>query len=114
MSKQEAVEKLQGIFGDMNAIGVIHSVAVELSKYIIIFLFAIYTWHCFTVFMGKDRERQEKIYHRQKVMFFVIHFVCSLVLFLNSISIQIVGLYLVQLVFFLFVSEAYPFVYEGM
>lgn len=114
MNKQEALEKLQEIFGDMNAIGVIHSVAVELSKYIIIFLFAIYTWHCFTVFMGKDKGRQERIYHRQRVMFFVIHFVCSLVLFLNSISIQIVALYVIQLVFFIFVSEAYPFVYEGM
>lgn len=114
MDKQEALEKLQGIFGDVNAIGVVHSVAVELSKYIIIFLFAIYTWHCFTVFMRKDREQQEKVYRRQKVMLFVIHFVCSLVLFLNSLSIQVVALYLIQLIFFVFVSEAYPFVYEGM
>lgn len=114
MNKQEAVEKLQNFFGDMNAIGVIHSVTVELSKYIIIFLFAIYTWHCFTVFIGKSREHQEKIYHRQKVMLYAIHFICSLVLYLNSLSIQIVILYLLQLVFLVFVSESYPFVYEGM
>lgn len=114
MDKQKALEKLRDIFGDMNAVSVIHSVTVELSKYIIIFLFAIYTWHCFTVFIGKGKERQEKIYHRQKGMLFAIHFICSLVLFLNSISIQIVLLYLLQLVLLMFVSKSYPFVYEGM
>lgn len=114
MDKQEAVEKLQNIFGEMNAVGVVHSVVVELSKYIIIFLFAVYTWHCFTVFMGKDRERQEKIYHRQKSILFAIHFIGSLVLFLNSLDVQIILFYLIQLVFLLFVSKSYPFVYEGM
>lgn len=114
MDKQEAVEKLQTIFGDANWIGVVHSIAVECSKYIIIILFAIYTWHCFTVFTKRDKERQEKVYQRQKNILFVIHFVCSLVLFLNSLDVQIILFYLIQLVFFLFVSKSYPFVYEGM
>lgn len=114
MDKQEALEKLQGIFGAGDAVGVIHSVTVELSKYIIIFLFALYTWHCFTVFIGKDRDRQEQIYRRQKKLLFAIHFICFLVLFLNSLSVQILVMYVIQLVFLIFVSEAYPFVYEGM
>ena len=114
MNKQEAVEKLQSIFGDFNAIEVIHSVTVELSKYIIIFLFAIYTWHCFTVFIGKNKDRKEHVYQVQKKIMYAIHFICSLVLFLNSLSVQILALYLIQVVFLLFVSKAYPFVYEGM
>lgn len=50
MNKQQAAEKLINLFGDMNIIGVLHSILVETSKYIIIILFAIYTWHCFTDF----------------------------------------------------------------
>lgn len=114
MDKQEAVGKLQNIFGDANAVGVFHSVTVELSKYIIIFLFAIYTWHCFTVFVGKDKEQKEKIYHRQKTILFIIHFICSLVLYLNSLDVQIILFYIIQVIFLIFVSKSYPFVYEGM
>ena len=62
MDKQKAAQKLMDIFGDMNFIGVFHSILVESSKYIIIFLFAIYTWHCFTVLIGKAKDRKEKVY----------------------------------------------------
>ena len=51
MDKQDAAEKLQQLLGNVNAEGVAHSVVVELSKYILFFLFAVYTWHCFTVFI---------------------------------------------------------------
>ncbi len=114
MDKQGAVEKLGRWLGNYNAVGVAHTVAVELSKYIIIVLFAIYTWHCFTVFLGRNVERQERIYQRQKKMMFAIHFICSLVLFLNSLEFKILLFYLAQLAFLVFVSRAYPFVYEGM
>ena len=66
MNKKEAAEKLVNIFGDMNVIGVLHSIIVEASKYIIIILFAVYTWHCFTVFFGNNNERKEKVYKRQR------------------------------------------------
>ncbi len=114
MDKQKALEKLQEIFGDMDIIGVVHSATVGLSKYIIIFLFAVYTWHCFTVFIGKDSERREMIYQRQLKSVFVIHFICSLVLFLNSLQVQIILLYAGQAAILYFVARSYSFVYEGM
>lgn len=89
MDKQEAARKLQELLGNSNTIGVMHSVVVELSKYIIIFLFAVYTWHCFTVFIGRDKERKERVYRHQLKLMFTIHFICSLVLFLNSLHVQI-------------------------
>ncbi len=113
MNQQKAIEQLQAIFGDMNAVGVIHSVIVELSKYGIIFLFAIYTWYCFTVFT-RSKEKKEVVYHRQRVILFLIHFICSLVLFLNSLDPEYIIFYLVQVAFFLFVGKVYPYVYEGM
>ena len=60
MDKKEAVKKLRDIFGDMDIIGVLHTIMVAASKYIIIILFAIYTWHCFTVFLGNNTDRKEK------------------------------------------------------
>ncbi len=114
MNKQDAAEKLQQIFGNIHAIPVLHSIVVELSKYIIIFLFAVYTWHCFTVFIGRDKERKERVYRHQSELMFTIHFICSFVLFLNSLHIQIVLLYILQVLLLVFISRSYPFVYEGM
>lgn len=114
MDRQEAVKKLQEIFGNTNTIGVVHSVAVELSKYLMIFLFAIYTWYCFTVFFSRDSEKKEQIYRRQRNCMFSIHFICSLILYLNSLDVKIIVFYILQIVFMIFVSESYPFVYEGM
>lgn len=61
MSKKEAAKKLIKLFGDMNIIGVLHSILVETSKYIIIILFAVYTWHCFTAFLGNNSEKKKNL-----------------------------------------------------
>ncbi len=100
-------------FGNTNGIGVIHSVLVELSKYLIIILFAVYTLHCFSVFLGKNGERKEKIYHRQNRIMYSIHAVCALVLFLNSLDIKILGIYALQLALLIFVNKAYVYVYKN-
>lgn len=114
MDKNEAAQKLMNLFGNMDAVGVLHSIVVEASKYIVIILFAVYTWHCFSVFLGKNSEKKEEVYKRQKRMMFTIHFICSLVLFLNSLSVQILIFYLVQVVFLVFVGRAYVYVYDNL
>lgn len=114
MNKREAAKKLMEVFGDLNWIGVLHSIVVEASKYIIIILFAVYTWHCFTVFIGKNIERQDRIYKRQKTIMYVIHFICSLVLYLNSLSVQILGFYAAQVIFLVLVDKAYLYVYRNL
>lgn len=113
MDKKEAAQRLVGIFGDMDIIGVIHSILVESSKYIIIILFAIYTWHCFSVFVGKNLEKKDIVYRRQNKIMYTIHFICSLVLFLNSLDVKMLLLYLAQLVFLVFVNKAYIYVYKN-
>lgn len=112
MDKREAAEKLIRFFGNSNAVGVLHSVVVEASKYIIIVLFAVYTWHCFSVFIGKSEERQNKIYKRQNKIMYLIHMVCTLVLFLNSLDIKLLLVYFLQLVLLFVVNKAYLYVYD--
>lgn len=113
MDKKEAAQKLIDIFGDMNIIGVLHSILVESSKYIIIILFAIYTWHCFSVFVGENLEKKDLVYKRQNKIMYTIHFICFLVLFLNSLDVKMLLLYLAQLVFLVFVNKAYVYVYQN-
>lgn len=114
MDKYEAGQRLTDLFQDFHGIAALHSLVVESSKYIIIVLFAIYTLHCFSAFVGKNNEHKEKIYHRQKKIMFIIHFICSLVLFLNSLSPQIILFYLAQVIFLVFVDKAYIYAYEGL
>ena len=113
MDKKEAAKKLIEMFGSVDAVGVAHSIVVEISKYVIILLFAVYTWHCFTVFFGKNAEKKEKVYRRQNRIMYAIHFICSLVLFLNSLDWKIALLYLAQLTFLFFVNKAYLYVYKN-
>lgn len=113
MDKAEAALKWMEIFGGMNGIRVLHSILVELSKYVIIILFAIYTWHCFTVFLGKNAERKEHIYRRQNRIMYAIHAICTIVLFLNSLDKKILILYFVQLLILVFVNKAYIYVYRN-
>ena len=114
MDKREAARKLMETFGNLNAVAVFHSIVVGLSKYIIIIMFAVYTWHCFTVFIGKNMERKEEIYKRQKRIMYTIHFICSLVLFLNSLSVQILGFYVTQVLFLAIVDKSYSYVYRNL
>lgn len=113
MDKKEAVQKLMELFGSHNVVGVLHSVLVESSRYIIIILFAVYTWHCFSVFVGSRAKRREKIFKRQNGLMYAIHFICFLVLFLNTLDVKILGLYLAQLVLLVFVNKAYLYVYKN-
>lgn len=113
MDKNGAARKLIAIFGHMDFIGLLHSILVETSKYIIIILFAIYTWHCFSVFVGNNTEKKDKVYRRQNKIMYTIHFICTAVLFLNSLDVTILGLYLAQLALLIFVNKAYIYVYEN-
>ncbi len=113
MDKNGAAQKLIAIFGHMDFIGLLHSILVETSKYIIIILFAIYTWHCFSVFVGNNTEKKDKVYRRQNKIMYTIHFICTAVLFLNSLDVAILGLYLAQLALLIFVNKAYIYVYEN-
>lgn len=45
---------------------------------------------------------------------YIIHFICSLVLFLNSLDYKIIVYYFLQVAFLIIVGKVYPYVYKGM
>lgn len=90
------------------------NLVIELSKYLVIILFAIYTLYCFTVFRKNEKKRQNRIFLKQRILMFLIHLICYMVLYLNTKNGKLLILYIAQLGFFLFVLFVYQVVYKRL
>lgn len=89
------------------------SIFCEVSKYLMIIFFALYTWECFSVFQrNKTKERQAEVFRRQNVLMFLLHFDGFLVLFDQTENLSILIFYGAQVVFFLIVISSYKLLYE--
>ena len=58
----------------------------ELSKYVMIILFAIYTWYSYVVLVIKNEERQKRMYKAQTTCMFLIHLDADSDYFVNNFS----------------------------
>ncbi|MCD7708809.1 MAG: FtsW/RodA/SpoVE family cell cycle protein, partial [Clostridiales bacterium] len=86
---------------------------VQLSKYLMMLLFLVYTFLCFWVFRrGGDEERQRSLYNAQRALMFVIQFDAFLVLYLTTGSAQIIAMYLMQLVVLVVAITSYHLLYR--
>lgn len=90
------------------------NLVVELSRYIIIIFITIYTFYCFTAFRNNNKKRQNHIFRIQLVMIYFVHFICYMLLLLDTKSIKILILYLCQLLFFVLVNLIYRLVYKNL
>lgn len=85
---------------------------VEVSKYLMIILFAIYTYHCFAVFKRRSPERQNRIFKRQASITYLIHLDAFLVIFASTKELKVIGLYLIQLILLLIIQLCYKVFYK--
>ncbi|WP_310605143.1 FtsW/RodA/SpoVE family cell cycle protein [Anaerosporobacter sp.] len=90
------------------------NLTIELSRYLIIILLAIYTLYCFTVFRSSDKRRQNRLFNKQIGLLYMIHFICYLVLFLEAKNPKLLILYMLQIAFFAIVSAVYKVVYKNL
>lgn len=76
---------------------------IEISKYLITFLMAIYTFCNFRYFgvVRTQKERAAIVCTNQNRAMFLLHFLANLVMFLKTEDESLVGFYLAQLAFFL-------------
>ena len=89
------------------------SIVIQLSKYIIMFLFLIYVFGAFYVFRyGGQPKKQKKIYIMQKVVMFVIHGIGYFCLYLQEKSMEIIGFYLMQVVLLCIIFMFFHFMYK--
>ena len=84
MDKKEAAQKLMSIFGNVDAIAVLHSVLVGISKYIIIIVFAVYTWHC--IYWQKHGAQRGNIQTTEKDHVYDTFYLFASIIFEQSVD----------------------------
>lgn len=75
------------------------NLVIQVSKYLIIILMALYTLQCFTVFSKKDEEARQYLFLRQNMLMFFMHFVAFMVLYLEMSETTILLFYGAQVVY---------------
>lgn len=86
------------------------NIITELSKYLIILLFALYTICCFFS-IGK---KHSGLFVQQRVYMFIIHFLAYITMFLRSGEIKYLAFYAVQVILFTAVMLVYWVAYPKM
>lgn len=90
------------------------NVMIEVSKYLLIFLMALYTYWNFSYFRFRDEWGQIRVCRKQNAAMFLMHFVAYLILYLKSEDERIVLFYLAQLVFFMAYIGLYQLFYRNL
>lgn len=90
------------------------NIIIELSRYLIILLLGMYTYCCFAAFRGQNKSRQGQMFRSQVVIIFLLHFVCSLVLYMEQKDVSLLIIYGLQIVFFSLVLFLYRVIYRNL
>lgn len=88
------------------------NILTQLSRYILIILAAIYAMKCFTVFRSKHAWDRGSVYMTQNVIMFMIHFICYMLIFLNTRDFKVLAFYLAQVVFFVMTLVLHNILYK--
>lgn len=89
-------------------------ILVEISKYLMILLFLLYTFECFWVMRySAGSKKAARIYNSQRRLLLFIHADAFLVLYLTTENIEVAGFYLMQLVLFLAILLLYRHFYKN-
>lgn len=90
------------------------SIFCEVSKYLMIILFALYTFECFSVLRRKaTKEQQDTIYRRQNMWMFLVHLDGYLILADQTENLGILLFYGAQLIFFASILISYRLLYNS-
>ena len=87
---------------------------IEVSKYLMILLMAIYTYLNFSYFRYREERGQARVCRKQNAAMFLLHFMAYLILYLKSEDERVVLFYLAQLVFFLAYIGLYQLFYRNL
>lgn len=88
-------------------------IVVYVSRFILVFLFAIYTYDCFAALRSSiSLERQKRLYHRQTFIMYTILLDLNLCIYVSTNNILIVIFMLAQIVFFAICMLIYKRIYK--
>lgn len=84
----------------------------QLSRYILVILAAFYAMKCFTVFRSKHAWDRGSVYLTQNILMFLIHFICYVLIFLNTKEINILIFYGFQVLAFILTLVLHSILYR--
>lgn len=87
------------------------NIIVEVSKYLIIILMAIYTFSCFSIFTKEYEEEERSVLVRQNIVMFLMQFLAYLIMYLKTGELKMLFFYAVQVVLLLAVILLYSVIY---
>lgn len=87
---------------------------VEISKYLMIFFFALYTYECFAVFRHKvTAEKQSRIFKRQIVLMYLIHLDAFLVIYAVTDEAKMIIFFFLQVLLIAAILGFYQVFYKN-
>lgn len=87
------------------------NIIVELSKYLMIIMIAVYTYECFAVFNFADEYTQKSILRRQNILMYMTHFIAFLVMYLQTEEKKMLIFYGMQVALFMAIILLYTWIY---
>ena len=87
------------------------NIIVEVSKYLIIVLMAVYTFSCFSIFTKEYEEDEKSVLIRQNIVMFLMQFLAYMVLYLKTGEKKMLFFYAVQVILLLAVILLYSVIY---
>lgn len=88
------------------------NVIVELSKYIILTLMIVYTFHCFYMVRRQSEEEKKELLHQQLMLIFFMDFTAFLVIYLKTFEFKVVLFYMEMMVYFAAIQILYRLFYK--
>ncbi len=89
------------------------NIITELSKYLLILLFACYTYESFSALArSRSRDRMQPILKRQLIFLFLIHLDAYLVIYLATGELRMLGFYVMQVILICAILLIYRFLYK--
>ncbi len=89
-------------------------IIAELSRYVIVLLFAVYTFYSFRAFSGRATDGKEGVFRAQRMLTVMIHLVCSAVLIVEQKDLKYVALWALELLFYVGFIKIYQVFYKGL
>ena len=84
----------------------------ELSKYVILTLMVIYTFHCFYMVKKQDEEEKNEALRQQLMLIFFMDFTAFLVIYLKTNDFDVIIFYMEMMAFFAGIQILYRLLYK--
>ncbi|MBE5928637.1 MAG: FtsW/RodA/SpoVE family cell cycle protein [Lachnospiraceae bacterium] len=85
-----------------------------LFGYIMVIVFALYTFFCFTVLIGNNEERKNRIFGRQRLCIFLIMSIAHILLYIKTYDFTVIIMYVLQIALYFFVILIYQIFYKKL